>query len=1546
MIKYFFSSLTIILLSYNISAQEFSNDREKFVKEFQKSLSEYGKGDYTKFAKDDLPLMLLETQDFPNDYFIKMVETANNMLVKKLKPYPEVYNYVFSVYSFVKAKQSKESYNAWHESVDNMLDARNIKKFEDFIEFSAGFFSQRRLSESPNFNWYFEGGTYTFKYDTKPSVVFKNGNLICRVENSKKDEMKDKPYIDSIKIYNTNGVYDPILKKWDGENGRITWEKVGIEKDKVYADFKKYDASMKSSKLTIDSVLLTSNYFTKPSLGKLAEDAFKINREEDKIYPQFISYERRLKIVNIRPDVNYEGGFSLKGDDFVGQGDSKVPAQITVMRNGKPYIKAKAQLFIINPKSISSNTCEVSLYFNENKDSLSHGAAAFTYSTEKKVVELLRTKTGGGQAPFNDSYHAVDMYVQRIIWEFDAKDVMLTYDFISQEQRVARLESINYYDGRLYQELQGQDSKHPLVALSQYAYKYDENTMTEGKAASALGKTIEQAKSQLLQLSSLGFINYDLDAQTVKINPKLENFVKARAGQKDFDNIIFISDLRPKDLNKYSAQEIKDSKQLTILDSLYKMQNEVRRGIKNYGILNLGTLELSLEAIDFVTISEPQNTTVFPNDKKVVLKKNRNFDFHGWVNSGKMEINVLTGNYVYADNKINLIKTDNSLFRIRPLREDDGKESIAMQSTINGITGQLLVDNPDNRSGLIKPKNTGVVIPVYPVLESKKPSFVYYNYPNLYRGAYDSTRFYYTVEPFTLDSLTQFKEKSFTLKGELTSAGIFPKFKQDLRIMPDYSFGFITKAPIGGYDFYGPKTKYDSVIILSNSGLQGAGTINFVASVSKSPKFVFLPDSTLGFASFVNNAVEKGVQFPDVRGEEILVTYIPKSNTLKAASTPKNDLTYFGGEAKLRGTAIIKPDGMTGNGLMTFNTASTTSKNYKFKRWDIDADTANFNLKNNYPEEGENSLLVDSKNLNTHISFKDRKGDFKSNGGKDSVVFPVNQYYCKMDQFSWDMDQEEIEFQSSGEKDISINSDLDLKGPNFFSMNPSQDGLQFKAPKANISLKEKTIYCSKVEYLDIADARIFPDSMLVTIRKKAKMDPFLNAKIVANYITKYHKFINSNLEITGRRAFSGSGEFPYYDSDSTKFLVKMDKIYVDSSFQTVATGSVVADAGFKLSKHFDYYGKVLIKAASPEIYFNGATRINHDCSSFQKNWLAFSAPIDPKNIQIPVSSAMKNLEGTAISAGIVWHDSRTSDSIRLYPTFLSSLESKEDIVSITANGFLQYSMDAKEFQIGSKEKLLNRNEPGNFLALHTESCSLNGEGVINLGMDYGDAPVDAVGYVNYNEATGKTEMNITARFNISIDKKAMEDAADRINKLEGVKPLQFEGTSLDLAVTQWVSREASDKLKSDFTIKGEVKKLPSSLETAFIVTGLKLISFNSPNFQERGLITETDNAYLVNFFEKPIMKQVPIKAFFQQTYSGAQSDKFGIWFNLPAGLDYYFDYTMIKKDGDMKILSGDGELNTALADIKDDKRKTKNFSYEVVNNRIYLSKFLRFFGVE
>ncbi len=1527
--------VALVTCTFTSIGQTYSNNREKFVKEFQKALSDYGKGEFHDFAKKELPELLLETGEFSDQYFSKMVETCNLIESKKLKPYPEVYNYVFSVAAFVKGKQSAESFNAWHSSVDKMLDNRNVKKFEDFIDFSAGFFSESRIATASNFSWYYIGGTYSFEYDNKASIKFSGGNLVCRViGRSSSDKGKE---LDSLNVLNTSGDYDPVLKKWSGTGGKITWEKVGLDATKTFAVLRGYQTSMKNSTLTVDTVALTTPYFTKPILGLLSDRAFKINREEDKIYPQFLSFEKRLLINNIVESVDYTGGFAMQGASFVGAGTSSQLASITYKKTGTPFIVVRAKQIYVAPTKITAQKSSVSLLFGFD-DSLTHPSVDFLYDFERKNIQFTRNKVGGGDAPFLDSYHQLDIYVPKISWDVNSENLFFTFDFgTSQEQKVASFESKSYFDAEVYDRLQGMSTVHPLVAIYRHAYKYDEFFMTEGKAATSLGQTVEQAKSLLLQLSSMGFISYDPEAKTVKVNEKLITFVAAKAGQRDYDNIVFKCDFRPKELRGYSEEQIQESAYLQSVQALYARQNEERRIKKEFGILNLTTMDLDLEAVDHIVISDVRNTVVFPENSQVKVKQNRDFDFSGWLNAGKLEMNTKAAQFNYEDYYIDVLSTHESLFRVRPLRLEDGVKSIAMVSSISGIAGEIAIDDPSNRSG----NKEG--FEAYPKLKASTASKVYYNSKDIYRGVYDSTRFYYTIDPFEKDSLSSFKESVFRLKGELTSAGIFPKIKEDLKIMADYSFGFAIDAPSGGYDFYGTEAKYENKIVLSHNGLQGSGTINFVHSTSVSKALSFLPDSTVGYAKFSNKKIITGIEFPEVSAEEAYITYVPKDKMLRAQSLPKKDIDFFGGEVKMKGQAIVRPEGMVGKGMMTFKDATVIADHFKFKSMDLASDTASFSLRNDNSDLGEDALAFKTDNVNTNISFTERKGVFKSNDGESVVEFPVNQYLCKMDIFTWFMDDYTIEMQKREERDIAINTGVDLVGPNFYSTHPKQDSLQFRAPKAKFDLKEKTIYCSKVEYLDVADARIYPDSMLLTIRKKARLEKLTNSRIEANYITKYHKFEDADIEILARRSYTATGKYPYYDRDSNVTYFVMNDIGLDSSYQTRASGKIGADDNFKLSKEFDYYGDVSVHASSPKLLFSGATRINHECAKFERNWMAFTSEIDPKNIQIPVSSKMKDLDGNPISAGIVWRDSPVVDSIGLYPTFLSSLVSTDDPIVMTSTGLLQYSAGSSEFQIASQEKLINRGEKGNYIALHTGSCSMNGDGVINLGMDYGDVQVESVGVVNYNQETGETSMNITARFDMPLDKGLMQDVAKRINEIEALKPMDFNSTTLEQAVIEWDDVKEADKLKDEYVRLGATKKLPESLTKAITITGLRLSSQTSSKSQDKGLITNVESAVLVGMYEEPVMKYIPLRAFFQQVYSKAGGDLFSMFINIPGGRDYFFHYSMEKKDGTLRIKTGDQELNGALTEMKEEKRKKKNFTYEATSNSAFIAKFMNLF---
>ena len=1533
----FVAFLVLTCLSFT-NAQTYSQNREKFVKELMNALADIKTSDPRDFVKKELQNMLIETSDFPDDYFKRMVETCNLLETKKLHAYPEIYNYVYSMYSIIEKKQSSASYKAWHTAVDQLLTSKNLNKFKDFIELSSDFFSKGIISDAPNHGWYFKGGKFSFDVTDKPVIKFENGKLACYAKNTNHETNKKKPFHDSIVVDGTSGIYDPVFKKFEGNGGVINWVKVGMEKTTNYATLKHFAISLKMANLDCDSAILVTPYFSKPILGKLNDRAFVVTREVDRTFPAFISFDKRLFIKNIKEDVDYNGGFAQRGNSFEGLGTVKEPATITIFEKGKAFIKMSAQMISVDPKKIISPNSHVAIFIGQS-DSISHPGLDIVYNLEKHAIDFTRGKNGASSAPFSSSYHNLDFYVPKISWEKGKEVLNMEYEHgLSQEQRIARFESKTLFDARLYERLQAMEKVHPLIGISNFCNEKGATTITEGELASGMNKTIEQAKSMILELNSLGFISYDLDTKVVTVNQKTFNFVQARVDQIDYDNLMFVSDMRPKKIEGKTQEEIDKDDNLLRLQRLYNKQADERRKIPYFGALNLNTLELKLEAIDQVALSEVQQIAVFPKNATVTIQKDRDFLFSGWMNSGKMEINALEAKFVYVDNKVKLLKTESSLFRVAPLKKEDGERPIATGSVISGITGELFVDAPSNRSGKSKSVTD---FPKITVFNNVK---VYYAQKSIHKGAYDSARFYFDVYPFTMDSLDNFKEKSFRLKGELNSAGIFPIIKQELKIMPDYSFGFSQDAPKGGYDFYGTGAKYDNKIVLSNNGLQGSGKIDFVHSSSVSRAFTFLPDSTVGYAVFDNKPMEMGVQFPDVVSQKAYICYIPRGNKLKAYSTDI-PLSFFNNEAKLNGMALVTPNGMTGSGMMNFAVATMGSSLFKFTRWDMNADTSFFNLLNKeaVDEEKDQKYSLTTENIKSHISFKDRIGNFASNAGATIVSFPVNMYDCTMDKFDWLMDKEKIDL-STNDKNLVASSNENLVS-NMFSTNPRQDSLQFRTSKAFFDLKVNELLCTDAKYIDVADARIYPDSGRVVIHKKAKMDPLNNSLIVANRVTRFHKFLHTSTVIASRNSYSSRGDYPYYDADSNLTTIKLESIGVDSVFHTVAFGKINEKDTFKLSKQFEFFGGVKINAPTPLLTFKGSTRIKHNCNKFSRSWMAFNAEIDPKNIQIPVGESITTTANTPISAGILWRDSPSSDSVKMYPTFLSPLISANDPVVITASGLLQFNSDSHEFQIASKEKLANQNFKGNYIALNVKECSLTGNGKINLGMNYGPITIDAIGSAKYDAESGRMKLDITAKFKVPIEKSIVPIMVGKINSEESLSIIDTANCNLFQAIREWTDEKTANKIIASYREKGEYKKVPSEFEDGFVITGLQLSSFENKKAQTKGIISTNEMAAIVNLNDNVVMKLVPIKAVFEQMYSeNVTGDKFGLYINAAIGKDYYFEHAMTKEDGEMKIFSEDEDFANRINGLKADKRKSKNFMYEFTDNRVFISKFLRLFS--
>jgi len=540
-----------------------------------------------------------------------------------------------------------------------------------------------------------------------------------------------------------------------------------------------------------------------------------------------------------------------------------------------------------------------------------------------------------------------------------------------------------------------------------------------------------------------------------------------------------------------------------------------------------------------------------------------------------------------------------------------------------------------------------------------------------------------------------------------------------------------------------------------------------------------------------------------------------------------------------------------------------------------------------------------------------------------------------MDKFIWKMDGDVFDFEKNGQGETNFESDADLVNNNFYSLAPEQDSLQFKSLNATYDLKTHTIICKKVEFIQIGDARIFPDSMILRVRKAAKLDPLRNAVISANYITKFHKFIDANVSIFSRLAYEGNCQFPYYDKDSILTIIPLQSIQYDKDKkETVAIGDIPQNKKFRLSQEFDFYGKLAVRASNPDLFLSGSTRVNHDCA-YDKTWFNFSDTINPKKIQIPVNQGMVNSKNEVILSGFAWRNSLKLDSLQIYSGFLSKKENAKDIELTSAHGYVQFNDLANEFQIGSKERLQKRDTLSSLLSLHLGTCSLTGIGAVNIGINFGETTLKAYGKLEYNSTDKKTTSNLNIAIDMSVPREIMEVIADRISSEENLTEMNIKAGKYGLRnnLAYWMG-DGYEKIFKEYD-EDKLTKMPEKLQQTIFISGVRLESLMGSaaggRKVERGLISDKNSTVgLVSIAGIPILKELNTRVFFAQRHSSNATQFFGINFDLNEENFYFLNYQMDNQnDATLSFVSNDSNLKKSILAVKINKRKAKNFKFEL-----------------
>ena len=524
MMKRFFCVSFLICLTVLAQAQRFtsfSKDPSKTVEEMKEFYSTVPK-DRQKESKEILDVFeLMWTTQMDEDNQAVFIEEANKMVKKKHRPFPHFQSYIETYRAFLESQYASET-ETW-QKILNYHIGQSSTFFHDKMKHYEQFFKNNIMNQGDNVKWVAMGFADHLGFDGEPCFDFKDIDLWGYSAK------------DSLIVSSVNGRYYPDKLIFKANGGTISWDRAGLDPN-VKAELKTYDIDLRFPKVEAENALFYyPRLFARPIIGRVEEKAMLPTSEEKASYPRFTSYEATLPIKNLYKDIDYIGGFDMRGASIFGAGQGDTLAKITIYNEGKVIISALSQNFLIKPTTLLSEDAKVSLYIET--DSIYHPAANFKFDNEKRSLLISRPKQGVGRSPFFDSYHKLDMYVESIQWETQEKRIEFKPIVGNTSDQEAYFESQNYYEEDVMHEIAGYNTVNPIYTLWQLFNSAGYEPLTIEDVISWFNKPPLDIKAMMIDFAARGFVEYDINHNQIHYRSKIAQYLNNQVKKKDYDYI-------------------------------------------------------------------------------------------------------------------------------------------------------------------------------------------------------------------------------------------------------------------------------------------------------------------------------------------------------------------------------------------------------------------------------------------------------------------------------------------------------------------------------------------------------------------------------------------------------------------------------------------------------------------------------------------------------------------------------------------------------------------------------------------------------------------------------------------------------------------------------------------------------------------------------------------------------------------------------------------------------------------------------------------------
>ncbi|MCR9288730.1 MAG: hypothetical protein NXI23_15245 [Bacteroidetes bacterium] len=1476
--KRFFICFTFLIffssLSFGQRITEFSPNSNDYIKELEvfmtSSKRKVMEEVFENFEK------LYKSGRFSPEEFDQILKTSNLMLVQRMTASPYFSKYLTGL-TFVKNSELGESrFKKWHEVLDQMLSNvqnRRLKPYEKFLDFSISFFERNAFRYSKTgTTWIADASRYDFKFvENEPVVEYEKMNLIG---------VRGK---DSIIIYETKGQYIPVEQVWKGIGGKVTWERFDLEAG-VYAELGEYELEVKKSLYEVKSVKMHYPlYFGSVAVpGSFRDKISTSNKASEGSYPRFESHEDILEIKNFGKGIKYTGGFRLHGMTVYGFGTKENKAEIEIFNDKEALsYRGKADLFTIRREErIVGERVQSTIYFDQ--DSLYHPSVNIRFEIPTKKLGLSRGQRGSDRNPFYHSMHQVNIDSDNIDYFMESDSMFLGRKNLGFQKSATPIsfESLKYFEIGDYQRIQNISTTNP-IALMKIASRENDNAriLDANMLAERLNSrfTVENIKSLLYDLVSKGFINYDADEQKVELKDKIFHYADAAQKKVDFDVLRVNSETK----GTNAIYDLKDQK-------------------------------ISINGVKKIELSALQKVGFLPDLEQVKLLKNRDMEFKGKIFAGFTTMLGRGNKFDYDKFHIGMdsIRYFDMFIPTGNVDKNGKPEALSIGSRIEYLTGVLLVDAPLNKSGRED-------IAIFPSLQSKENSFVYYDYAETQGGAYSRDSFYFQLDPFSFNSLDRYSRDDIHFDGKMVSANIFPDFEETLVLQEDESLGFQTKTPDDGYDTYLGKGTYRGNIDLSNNGFQGQGRLSYLGADIDSEDLIFKPKQTTGSAERFDLEEDRAseIEVPQVRGYDVTIDWRPYKDSMYVRSKEAPFELFKAGLHTLKGLLILTPGGLKGDGLLDWDKASMESRLFNLNAFSATADTTDLKIR----AFDADALALQTSNLNGNVDFDEQKGAFKANAEFSTSTLPYNQYETSFNEFDWDMKEETVTFKA-----------IEGKLGSFLSIHPDQDSLFFRGETAFYNLRTNLLQIGGVPFIVTSDAFIYPSDGKVEVRPGGVMTELTNARILADTINKYHVINRANVKVLGGKEYRANG-FYEYNIGNKKQEIEFAEIvgtrvgkgdHSTKRSVTRATGEIGPRDKFFIDYKTKFQGTISLSAEKSNLNFEGFARLASKTLP-ALHWFSINCEADKNDLAIPFETP-KNFQGESLYTGLFL----SKETATVYPRVMNPLFFRKDRAILPVEGLFQYDDKLDKFIFGDSLKVMTEStaQKGNQLIYDEKSGKINMEGKLDIGSALKYIDVEAAGELKteFGQMVVDTLMG-TAAMDSELEMEVMAGLKLRLpDNLLKIISNDFKSSTFETSPVVYAKDILFYKrsVREIFPDNEDVRKSISQVNQGSLVLPKKHNPYNflfakipmTWNTQNQSFISTKDKIGLATIDGESINSM--ITTYIEFIMPTNEDDRVYMYIKSPSQLWYYFGY----KQGVLEVVSNNTKFNEELADLKDKER--------------------------